>query len=193
VTAPAAPTRRIVTVRSTKLITIAGTALGLGLVAILIGALVLAGEQTASVVAAKGRARVGNPLRFDAVDADYVLTLTPDPDTADFVGSRVEQLTCAVVHPDGQKEKLHPERAAVRSTSTAGVTVARFAGRGGQTEVDCAWTGASLGGTLSVARSHDKTKTVGYVALGAGLALAAVGVVLTVIAVRGKQEIQPIG
>lgn len=186
-----APTRRIVTVRRQRPLRVGIAGVALGLLGIVAGALAVSGEQAVQVATAEGRGRVGNPISFDAGAREYAITLTPDPLLGELTEERVGQLDCVVEHPDGTTEELDPSSAAVRTTSSVGVSVAAFDGRSGSTTVTCAWNGAGdRGGSYSVGRTQRAVQVVGIAALVAGVVLVIVGSWAMVIGYRGRPEVQ---
>jgi hypothetical protein len=155
------------------------------------GALLVSGEQAVQVAAADGRARIGNPITFDADTRQYAITLTPDPLVGRFTEDRVGQLDCAVEHPDGTTVQLDPSSATVRTSSSVGVSVATFDGRGGPTTVTCAWGGAgATGGSYSIGATQQAVQLAGIVALVAGIVLVIAGAWAMVIGYRGRPEVQ---
>jgi hypothetical protein len=190
--APApAPTRRIVTVRRQRPLRFGIAGVAVGLLAIVGGALLVSAEQAVQVAAAEGRARVGNPVTFDADEREYAITLTPDPLVGQLTEDRIGQLDCAVEHPDGTTEQLDPSSAAVRTSTSVGVFAAAFDGRGGPTAVTCTWRGAGAsGGSYSVGRTQEAVQIAGIVALVAGVVLLIAGSWAMVVGYRGRPEVQ---
>jgi hypothetical protein len=162
-------------------------AIGIAIVLVVVGWLIGLGSQAWQVAAAKGRAKVGNPVTFDAADGKtYAITLIPEPTTGDFVEDRIGQLGCTVDHPDGTTDELDVSTATVRSSNAAGIFAADFTGRGGSTTVRCDWEGPSdLGSFYAVARTHKATRYVGTGVLVGGIVLGIIGVSLLV---RGYRE-----
>lgn len=188
------PTQRIVTVRNPRSLRLGWSAVGIGIVLVAIGAAVGWGSQALQVAAAKGRAQVGNPVRFDAQDGKtYAITVIPEPTTGDFVEDRISQLGCEVEHPDGTTEELDPSSAEIRTSTSVGVFAADFEGRGGSTTVLCEWEGPSdLGSFYAVARAHRATRYIGTGALVGGIVIGLLGVGALVRGYRGRPELQPI-
>jgi hypothetical protein len=188
---PGRPTRRIVTVRDGRALRWGWAAIGLGIVLVAIGGLVGVGSQVLQVASAEGRARVGNPVTFDARQGTtYAITLIPDPTTADFVEERVGQLGCRVEHPDGDAEPLDASSSAVRTSTSIGVYATDFEGRGGPTTVVCEWERSGLGGSYAVARTHTATRWIGTGVLLGGIVLGLAGVGLLVRGYRGRPQVQ---
>ncbi|HWJ98518.1 MAG TPA: hypothetical protein VNQ33_10190 [Acidimicrobiales bacterium] len=188
------PTRRIVTVRNERTLRLGWAAVGIGIVLVVIGAAVGFGSQALQVAAAKGRAKVGNPVTFDADDGTtYAITLIPEPTTGDFVEDRISQLGCEVRHPDGTTESLDPSSAEVRTSNSIGVFATDFEGRGGSTTVLCEWERGDLGSFYAVARTHRATRYIGTGALVAGIVIGIGGVGALVRGYRGRPELQDIG
>ena len=191
---PDRPTRRIVTVRDGRSLRWGWAAIGVGIVLVAIGALVGVGSQVLQVASAEGRARVGNPVTFDARQGTtYAITLIPDPTTADFVEERVGQLACRAEHPGGAAEALDADSSAVRTSTSVGVHATDFDGRGGETTVRCEWGRSDLGGSYAVARTHTATRWIGTGVLVGGIAIGLAGVGLLVRGYRGRPEVQEIG
>jgi hypothetical protein len=190
---PAAPvpSRRIVTVRRQRPLRLGIAGVVVGLIALCTGAVLVSGEQAVQVATAEGRARVGNPVTFDAAEREYAITLTPDPLLGQLTEDRIGQLDCAVEHPDGTTEDLDASSAAVRTSTSVGTFAASFDGRGGPTTVSCDWRGAgATGGSYSVGRSQRAVQVVGIVALVAGVVLLIAGSWAMVIGYRGRPEVQ---
>jgi hypothetical protein len=183
-----------VTVRDQRAIRLGWAAIGIGVVLVVIGAAVGFGSAALQVAAAKGRAKVGNPVTFDAADgATYAITLIPEPATGDFVEDRIAQLGCTVDHPDGTSESLDPSSADIRTSSSIGIFAADFEGRGGRTTVRCEWEGPSdLGSFYAVARTHKATRYIGTGALVGGIVIGLIGVGALIRGYRGRPELQDI-
>lgn len=191
---PDGPTRRIVTVRDGRSLRWGWAAIGLGIVLVAIGGLVGVGSQVLQVASAEGRARVGNPVTFDARQGTtYAITLIPDPTTADFVEERVGQLGCRVEHPGGATESLDASSSTVRTSTSVGVYATDFEGRGGETTVRCEWGRSDLGGSYAVARTHTATRWIGTGLLLGGVVLGIAGAGLLVRGYRGRPQVQEIG
>ena len=191
---PAAPTptRRIVTVRNTRALRTGWVLVGIGVVALVAGAALSTASQAWQLATADGRARVGNPVTFDAGEgATYAITLIPDPPAGEFVEDRIQQLGCEVVHPGGDVEEVDAASAEIRTSTSVGIFATDFEGRGGPTTVTCRWTGPSdLASSYTVAESHRATRYVGTGALVGGLLLALIGVGVVLKGYRGRPEIQ---
>jgi hypothetical protein len=187
-----APTRRIVTVRRTGAIKL-GLALVIGGIALIaVGSVIAVGQQAVQLAAASGRARVGNPIRFDAEEARYVVTFVADPIARDFAEDRIQYMDCTVRHADGT-EDLDPASASMRLASSAGVFIDDFRGRGGPTEVTCEWQrNHDVAGSYVVAKSRKSVEIIGTVALVAGILVLIGGISALIVGYRGKQEIQSI-
>jgi hypothetical protein len=170
------------------------SAIGIAIILVVVGWLIGLGSQALQVAAAKGRAKVGNPVTFDAAGGKtYAITLIPEPTTGDFVEDRIGQLDCSVAHPDGSTDDLDVSTATVRSSNAAGIFAADFEGRGGTTTVRCAWGGPSdLGGFYAVARTHKATRYVGTGLLVGGIVLGIAGVGLLVRGYKARPEVQAI-
>ena len=104
------PTHRIVTERRTGWVKVGAALLGVGILFFAVGIVVVVGQQAVHLAAAKGRARVGNPITFDANDADYTVLVTPDPLLADQVENRIASLES--VNYCGESLAPHALRAA---------------------------------------------------------------------------------
>jgi hypothetical protein len=165
-------------------------AIGIGIILVVVGWLIGLGSQALQVAAAKGRAKVGNPVTFDAADGKtYAITLIPEPTTGDFVEDRIGQLGCTVDHPDGTTDELDVSTATVRSSNAVGIFAADFTGRGGSTTVLCEWDGGDLGSFYAVARTHKATRYLGTGILIGGIVLGIAGVGLLVRGYKDRPEL----
>lgn len=184
---------QVPTVRRTGLLKVGGLLASFGFLALLVGGIVLAGQQVVQVAAAKGRARVGNPITFDARDGkDYAVTLIPDPGSADFTEGHIADLECTVTHPGGATDDLDVRRASTRVTSSVGILAARFTGHGGRTTVACEWSeGHEYQGSYAVARSRSSVRIAGIALVAGGIVGLVVGIPLIVLGFRGRPEVAP--
>ena len=171
------PTEALTSTKGSGWLRASLVAVSIGFILLVIGGITLAGGQAVQVATADGRAKVGNPVRFEAEAGEYTITFIAEPTTKDFVEDRIAQMDCAVEQPDGSREELDPGSASVRTSTSVGVFAAKFRGQPGATEVLCEWTGTSdLGGFYTVARSSKTTQTIGIAALVGGVVLLLAGI-----------------
>lgn len=128
-----------------------------GVLALVVGGFVLAGNQAAQVLAADDRAQVPDPMRFEAEDARYTVILLPSPLGAGVPGDPVAGLACDVVR-------------AGPTTVTCDFVVGSN----------------SSGYFVSVAEQRPGVTALGLVGMVGGGLVLALGIVLTVLGARGR-------
>lgn len=187
------PTRRIVRERRSGAVWTGVVLVVAALIALGIGGLTLNAAQALEVATAEGRARVGSEITFDAeAGQSYVILLTPDPGTTNFVEDRIAHLKCEVTDESGTTTQLDTSSVSVRSTTSVGTIATTFTAAG-PVEVNCDWAPGGPGsGSYSIAREREATRTTGYAFSGLGVVLGLAGAAALVVGFRGRQVIQAI-
>lgn len=186
------PAASTVTTRRTGWMRGGAAAVALGFLLLIVGGLLLAGQQVVQLAAAKGRARVGNPVTFTSKDGNYRVIFTPDPLSSDSDDPPVQQLDCTVEDPDGGVRKLNTASAAVRLNAPGGVTAAEFRAQVGSTTVHCTWGGVvDRGGSYSVARTRKPVQVAALAGLAGGGTLLVFGIFAVGHGYRGRPQDQP--
>lgn len=160
----------------------------LGVVGLVVGGFVLAGNQAAQVLAAADRAQVPDPLRFEAEDARYTVILLPSPLGVGVPGDAVAGLACDVVRADGSTVRIRGSRQGLSVETGVGATVGSFDAVAGPTTVTCDFVvgSNSSGYFVSVAEQRPGVTAIGLVGMVGGGLVLALGIVLTVLGARSR-------
>lgn len=165
-----------------------GLAVG-GLLAVIVGGVVLAGGQAIQIAAASDRAEIPQPLVFNAEARTYEIVLLADPAriALPYFPDAVARLRCDVELADGSADRFGGGQT-VRVETSFGTSIGSFDAAPGPTTVVCGFPGEpdTSNHFVAVAPRRTVLATGGLALLGVGLAAMGLGVVLIVVGVRGR-------
>ena len=189
-----ATTRRVVRTERLRKPLIAGGVLGVvGLIAALVGGAILYLAQGAEVLAAIGRADVGDPIAFDADDGSYALVFMPSiPNNDGFRRVAMSNLVCDIAGPDGSAQTVRGSRQATALETNFGWSIGSFDAVPGPNEVRCSFA-RNVGGNLrmyAVAPERAGAKSVASALTTGGLAVGLAGVAMIVYGWRGRSIVE---
>lgn len=170
---------------------VAAVVAGIGL---LVAGVVLGfGISAAELVGASGRAKVGDPVTFDAEAGDYAIVFVRgELDSEQLRDRAVGNLWCTAELADGSQRMIDGSDQAVYSVTELGTSVGTFTAVAGTTEVLCDWE-RDPGGILQnyvVAEQRTTAKIAVWVLLGAAILIGSLGGWLVAIGVRGRPVIE---
>jgi hypothetical protein len=189
-----ATTRRVVRTERLRLPLVAGAVLGaIGLIAALVGAAILYLAQSAEVLAAVGRADVGESIVFDADDGSHALVFMPSIPAHDgYRRTAMSNLVCDIVGPDGSTQTVRGSRQETAIVTDFGWSIGSFVATGGATEVRCSFA-RDPGGDLrmyAVAPERSGSKSIGSMLITSGFVVALIGAALIAYGWRGRSIVE---
>jgi hypothetical protein len=160
------------------------------ILAVVVGGLIATGAQAAQVIGGEGRARFGEPVEFTAdggrrYDIVYV---TADIRITTEIDRIIGAVVCEITAADGTMRSVRGDRQAVRSETSAGVSIGWFDVPAGPTTVTCDLTrgGGGIVSSYAVAASRATLTNVAWGIIIGGVIAGLVAAALITVGLRGR-------